>query len=187
MLPGFQGMVRARIVVPGVITLNTPGAANFVVPEFNTLVIEGWGPGGTGQNGAAYWNGYTYIPVPGAGAAGGGYFKKTYTAQQFSPGSTLACVIGASGANTTIVAAGLTATTGSLGGAYGTGYGGDVNTSGSAASGSTGGAGASPGGGAGGAAYSGWGSNPGGGGAGGFTVGNPGGAGGNGQLKFTWS
>jgi hypothetical protein len=86
----FPGMSAAgmmgNLVVPGSIAFSTPGAFSFVVPPFNTLVLQVWGGGGGsgglgnpafgqtdgGPGGTSVVNGFI-LATGGAGSPGRGF------------------------------------------------------------------------------------------------------------------
>ncbi|MDO8931441.1 MAG: hypothetical protein Q7U97_03525 [Rhodocyclaceae bacterium] len=51
MIPGGSSSLLLAGVTPGTVTYDIAGSNNFTVPDFNTLVVEMWGPGG-GSGGA---------------------------------------------------------------------------------------------------------------------------------------
>jgi len=176
MLPGIRGVIGKRVLSPpGSILVAVSGAYNFLVPDFDMLLIELWGPGASGSSGGFEWVGYLQ-PKPGIGGGGGGYCAKTYRSQAFVPGSLLAAVVGSPGIDTTVAGAALIAR-GGEGSSGGTASGGDTNATGGAAWGSIGGPGANGGP---------QGTAPGGGGHGAPGWETPG-LGAIGQLKFTWA
>lgn len=98
----------ASIVEPGTVEFDADGS--FVIPNFYTMIVEGYGKGGSAQAG----NGGIAVPGPG------------YTRVSFDGGTTFLT------ANT-----GVGATNNVTGGAGGTATGGDVNITGSAGFGGT--------------------------------------------------
>lgn len=87
----YNVLAGINSVTPGSQTFSSTGLQSFIVPAFNTMIVEIWGGGGSG--GEAY-NGNTVSQ----GGQGGSYVRYSIAAGQLVVGSTQSVYIGAGGA-----------------------------------------------------------------------------------------
>jgi hypothetical protein len=144
----FYGTSATNPVIPGNVTYNSPGNYNFIVPIYNTLIIQVWGGGGGGAyySSGGYANGGpggTSSATTSAGTItatggqnGGNYGTNSSGVSYGGSGSGPSGTLTANGGNAYAVAS------------YGTVYGGAGANGGAGASGDT--YGQAPGGGGGG-------------------------------------